>query len=115
MHAQGRIELLVRQNRGSRWLPLKGPLLPALHLRPEQIDRARKSKCQNERDDEQPGVEMPAPDRAVEARIAHHHLNLSPANTERPVPGLNISEESLAVPAIATVAMYRLLVRLRPS
>jgi hypothetical protein len=44
----------------------ESPFFPPLDLRLEQIERSRQRKHQDHRHHEQAGIEMPAPDRAVE-------------------------------------------------
>src|SRR3546814_10513146 len=68
---------------------LESAFLPSFDLRLEQIGRARHRQQQNERDDEQPGIEMPAPDRGIDglpAGVRGHsrpsHLRLSTRSEE---------------------------------
>src|SRR3546814_1829460 len=46
-------------------------LLPSVEFRLEQIGGARHRQDEDEGDDEQAGIEMPAPDRAIERNAAH--------------------------------------------
>ena len=68
-------QLLVSRYGSFRTQVLECLFFPPVDLWPEQIDRAGDRKDQDKGQHEQPGIEMPSPDRAVEPRVCHHHLN----------------------------------------
>ena len=67
--AQRRRQLPVRRDRALGAEAAIGPLLPAVDLRLEQIDRAGHRQDEDEGQHEQPGIEMPAPDGGIESAL----------------------------------------------
>ena len=65
---------------------LPSPLFPALYLWFEQIDCAGQSQDQDHGDNEQAGIEMPAPDHPIErssSRQLIHDFTTSPLGQQR--------------------------------
>ncbi len=105
-------DLRVGVDRARGGQPAPRALLPPVEIGLEQVGGARRRQDEDEGNDEQPGIKMPAPDRAIGGAClwrrcfgGRHHVKRTPPNTARPVPGLKISEPALASPAMATVAI----------
>src|SRR3546814_5690734 len=96
--SQRRIQLCLRPDGALGRQVLESAFLPSFDLLLDQIGRTPHRQQQNERADEQPGIEMPAPDRGIAglpAGLQGHrrpsHLRLS--TKVRPGQGCSRTEE----------------------